>query len=141
MFSLIPLPYKILACAVMAAALAVGGFVFGYRYEAGQTAKDKLAAATKAAEITATLQKKVNDDAKAHQIEIAAINDSLAAALVELRKRPARMPEVTRASCKGTTGAELSGTDAEFLAGEAARADRQREALKTCYSYADTVAK
>ena len=42
-----------------------------------------------------------------------------------LRNRPARRVEVVRSgACAGVTGAQLSGPDAGFLTGEAARAQR-----------------
>lgn len=45
--------------------------------------------------------------------------------LDSVRNRPARRPEAVRgATCEGVTGAQLSGPDAGFLVGEAARAQR-----------------
>lgn len=54
------------------------------------------------------------------------------AAVRELRNRPERMPEAARPACAGATGAELSGRDAEFLTGLAARADELRAELGAC---------
>lgn len=64
--------------------------------------------------------------------EIESINSRYELVVGELRQRSARMPDPP-ADCKGVTGAELSREDAEFLAGEAARADRLRSALNACY--------
>lgn len=76
---------------------------------------------------------------------ISDINRRHAVELDGLRKRADRKP--TGASqtpgaaptCEGATGAELSRSDAGFLAGEAARADQQRAALGACYSAYDAV--
>ena len=67
---------------------------------------------------------------------------NLDAALAGLRDRPERpsgMPEGSRADCTGGTGAELSRTDAEFLAREAARGDDIRAGLEACYTAIDAV--
>ncbi len=50
--------------------------------------------------------------------------DQLRRDLAGLHNRPARLPEPVRtATCRGSTGSELSREDAAFLIGEAARAD------------------
>ena len=70
--------------------------------------------------------------------ELAGINTGLLHDLDGLRNRPPRLSvsSDTRTVCEGATGRELSRPDAGFLTGEAARADRLRTALKTCYDYA-----
>lgn len=70
------------------------------------------------------------EDAKDRQLR--AVSAQLADALVQLRNRPERLPEASRAACSGATGAELSGPDAGFLVREAARADELRAALDAC---------
>lgn len=73
--------------------------------------------------------------------QIQTIHGRLAAALGELRERPARgepLPGVA-ATCPAATGAELSGPDAEFLARESARADELRAALGACYAQYEQV--
>ena len=72
--------------------------------------------------------------------EIKVISSKLQSALGELRQRQDRPsgPDTTR-DCKGTTGAELSRQDAEFLTREAARADQLRSALELCYRQYDAV--
>ncbi|CAN8141652.1 Bacteriophage lysis protein [uncultured Thiomicrorhabdus sp.] len=82
-------------------------------------------------------QMAVNQGAREHAESLEAINTTLAADLKQLRDRPPRIIETARADCQGSTGAELSRKDAEFLTREAARADRIRAGLMTCYSYAD----
>ncbi len=72
--------------------------------------------------------------------EIKVIAGKLQSALGELRQRQERPSSAdTARDCKGTTGAELSRQDAEFLAREAARADQLRSALELCYRQYDTV--
>jgi hypothetical protein len=72
--------------------------------------------------------------------EIKVINGKLQSALGELRQRQDRSGSTdTARDCKGTTGADLSRQDAEFLTREAARADQLRSALELCYRQYDTV--
>jgi hypothetical protein len=72
--------------------------------------------------------------------EIKAISGKLQSALGELRQRQDRPSSSdTARDCKGTTGAELSRQDAEFLTREAARADQLRSALELCYRQYDAV--
>lgn len=88
---------------------------------------------------------------RAGQIEQEKINEVdriralLAAADVRLQNRPDRkpagaggMPAPTPA-CQGSTGAELSKQDGQFLTGEAARGDELRAALSACYGAYDSV--
>lgn len=88
-------------------------------------------------------QGEINEITQKQYDEMAGINARLTDDLARLRNRPDRghMPDDTGAKCAGTTGAELSAADAEFLTRETARADRLRTALKACYEYADKVAK
>lgn len=85
------------------------------------------------------LNKAAADALQGKQDEINAIAIRLAGTTSRLQQRPDRkspdpggMPGATP-SCAGTTGAELSRPDGEFLAGEAARADTIRAALAQCY--------
>lgn len=87
-------------------------------------------------DVEADLAQKALKAIKEKDNEIFAINGRLSAALIELRKRPPRrsepqLPKDT-AACSGATGSDLSGPDSEFLAGEAARADRMRSDLNLC---------
>jgi hypothetical protein len=79
--------------------------------------------------LTATYQRQYN--------ELSTINDTLSSDLVSLRNRKDRMSTATATACKGATGAELSGRDAEFLTRESARADTIRAGLNACYEYVD----
>ena len=70
--------------------------------------------------------------------QINAINNQLANALIELRNRPSRTNQSSNNGQSGT-GATLFAEDAEFLIGEAARADKLRTALTACYAQYDQV--
>lgn len=87
-----------------------------------------------AAQGTIKEQGKYDDAIQKQHEALQGIDARLDAMSRELRKRPATLPAASLAQCKGTTGAELSGPNAEFLAGEAARADRLRAALEACYA-------
>lgn len=87
-------------------------------------------------------QEKTNAALKTQAAAMARINAGLRRDLDGLRNRPERpadLPETARAACQGTTGAELSRPDAEFLVGEAARADEQRAGLDACYQVMDAL--
>lgn len=77
--------------------------------------------------------------------EIATVRGALATANARVQNRPDRQPTPASgvpsatAACQGTTGAELSRPDAEFLNGEAARADELRAALSACYGAYDSI--
>lgn len=88
-----------------------------------------------------TLQEKTNATINQLQQDRTDIGNRLQSALVSLRDRSGRMPEKSRINISGTTGAELSREDAEFLTREAARADGLQAALKACYQYADELQK
>jgi len=86
-------------------------------------------------------QERANEIAKRQYDEVVAINMRLDTDLKRLQHRESRrhLPKDSKAGCQGTSGAELSREDAEFLTREAARADRLRTALKACYDYADSL--
>jgi len=73
--------------------------------------------------------------------EIDRISADRDALLVQLRSRPSRSTAPATAEVAtngpaigGSTGAELFREDAQFLVGEAARADEVRVSLKACYA-------
>lgn len=84
-------------------------------------------------------QSQVNQGNQKYEQALDGVGTKLADILIWMRNRPARLPETARTTCKGTTGAELSGPDAEFLARESARADGLKAALDRCQQYTDTV--
>ena len=75
---------------------------------------------------------------KDKNVQINAINDQLANALVQLRSRPSRSQYSTNNGQDGT-GRSLSAEDAEFLIREATRADQIRTALDACYKQYDAI--
>lgn len=81
----------------------------------------------------------INQGNQKYEDTINGIGVKLADVLIWMQQRPARMPESSRPACKGATGAELSGPDADFLARESARADILQAALDRCQTYNDTV--
>jgi hypothetical protein len=74
---------------------------------------------------------------KEKDAQINTINNQLVDAISELRKRPGRTAETTAGACG--TGATLFAEDAEFLIREAARADKIRVGLDTCYQQYDAI--
>ena len=105
------------------AALWVGGCTHErHQWEVKQAASESLADA-KSDGLKAELQLK--DDT--HEQLLDFIGAVYQRDLDSLRKRPPRRIEVIRGgTCEGVSGAELSRPDAEFLTGEAARAERIR---------------
>lgn len=75
--------------------------------------------------------------------EIRKLNASHAAIVNSLRNRKDRptVPDDPDAAQSQCTGTGLYRSDAEFLAGEAARADEIRIALKQCYAQYDSLKK
>lgn len=111
------------------------------RQRAEIRAADELDARTKEQTLTAQVGKVQQEKTN----EIDRINSRHALELDGLRRRADRRPATSgqgaaaAPACEGSTGAELSRPDAEFLIGEAARADRQRTALGACYQAYDAV--
>jgi hypothetical protein len=103
-----------------------------------EQARAKLAAevaARKSEQVKQTTMNRIEHD---KNVEINAIHAKLDAALSQLHKRKNRpashfnLPQITRASDKIGTGHELYRQDAEFLIGEAARADEVATELVAC---------
>ena len=86
------------------------------------------------------LQDATDQIRKDKDAQINAINNQLANALIELRNRPSRANKVS-VNGQGGTGATLYAEDGQFLIGEAARADKLRTALQSCYAQYDEVTK
>ena len=123
---------------LFAALLFLAGYT-GFSLEAARF--DRYKASQQA--LTQTLQEE--HQAAADQIrkekdaQIAAINNSLADALVRLRSRPSRTQDA--ANGQGGTGLSLSAEDSAFLERDAARADVLRSALSACYAQYDSLSK
>lgn len=134
-------PYAIITAIGLVIAATIGGYFKG-RDDANTAWELRLAEqAELAREREKVLQEKANgitDNLQADRDRIAAQRDD---ALERLRERSRRRQDPSRADCKGSTGAELSAEDGQFLVREAARADRLRSALEACYQWADSVTK
>lgn len=143
---MMPSPMLILAVVV---AFVLNGFYWNARGANAEntrwTAKitaERLAATEAARTKEQMWQGVVNETAKNYEAQVASVRRNLGIALDSLRRRPERagnLPDHPRADCSGATGTELSRPDAEFLAGEAARADGIRAGLEACYAYADAL--
>ena len=74
---------------------------------------------------------------KEKDAQINAINSQLVNSIAELRKRPSRTEQANNG--QSGTGMSLSAEDASFLVWEAARADRLRTELESCYKQYDSI--
>jgi len=147
-------PWFILGATLAVAAAGAGGLYKGHELgmakvqQAWDKEKTKQYAAYAEAQ-EAARQKEQDLQASADKLrkdkdaEIRNINARAAALANSLRERPSRptaeasaVPSTASAGCAPTscTGAGLSREDAAFLAGEAARADELRAALKQCHA-------
>ena len=144
---MIPNPWVLLGALAGAVALAVGAFFYGQHVAnvewTAKIEKERADATAKARQVEQSMQESVDaivNHLSAERDHVAGERDR---ALRELRNRPERasgVSEAPRPDCQGATGAELSRADAEFLVGEAARADAQRAALAACYEAFDGIA-
>ena len=121
--------------AVVSVILFCGGFVNGCSYQ--QSKAEKVVREKEHEYQAATDKIRKDKDEK-----INAINNQLADAISELRKRPSRTSETSDGSvAKGCNGSQLYSEDAEFLIRESARAEKVRVALLSCYQQYDEVGK
>jgi hypothetical protein len=113
--------------------------VFATNAEAARKESEKNRQIEQQRQAEATAIERQKDEA------ILNINSRLADALGGLSdrsQRPASSPGTGDTStCKGATGAGIYAEDGQFLAREAARADRLRTALAACYSQYDSLIK
>ena len=138
-------PWVLLGALATAITIAVSGYVIGDNHRntwwQAKVEKDRRQAIENAIAIERSNQEKANAAIRQQASDQAAINTRLRADLASLRyrpERPADLPTVSVARCTGATGAELSRSDAEFLVGEAARADEIRAGLAACYAVIDS---
>lgn len=139
-------PWVLLGALATAIALLFGGYAWGSSakntYWLSRINADKAKAIEQALTTERNNQEKANAAIRQQAADQAAINNRLRSDLASLRDRPERtsnLPTVSGHSCSGTTGAELSRSDAGFLVGEAARADEIRAGLIACYAVIDGV--
>mgnify|MGYP003531596559 CR=1 FL=1 len=133
------LPARILAALIVAGLLVALGFRLGIKAKQAEWDAVTVKAQQEAEQIQDQNNAQLAKQNQAHADAVRDVNRKLADALERLRKRPERRPEPARAACEGGTGAELSRSDARFLAGLAARADSIRVGLEACYEFADKV--
>lgn len=136
---------------VVALALMVGAYLKGMghgksivqsRWDAEKVVQERAVQvqADKARQAERQLQAKADTIAKEKQNELENLKRKHASIVAGLRDRPRRditgqlpgNPRITESPAV-CTGAELPREDAEFLAGEAARADEIRAELEACY--------
>lgn len=147
-------PWFLLGAALAVAAAGAGGLYKGHELGMAevQQAWDKektqqYAAYAEAQESARRKEQELQASAdklrKEKDAEIRNINARATALSNSLRERASRpapeastVPSTASAGCAAAscTGAGLSREDAEFLAGEAARADELRAALKQCHA-------
>jgi len=118
----------------------IGWFVNGWRFQSKianlekQYALSVKQAYEQTRKVEQSLITKIETIERKKNGEIANVNARLRVALSELSERSSRSTtSQDTADCKGTTGRELSREDADFLTREAARAERLRQALGSCY--------
>ena len=120
---------KLAIYATAAVFLFVSGWVInGWRYDGMYLKMYK-----KAQNVQNELQIQLDNERVKKNAEIKSINAKHNAIVSELRNRPSRGTSNTKDG-KTCTGADLSREDAEFLVGEAARADEVVAELNYCYS-------
>ena len=132
-----PLPITVwlkLGAAVVACALM---WYLGYSFEASRFERYKADQITQVQKIEHEQQAAADQIRKQKDAQIEAINNQLANAISELRKRPSRSGQASNGqSCSGRS---LYAEDAEFLIREAARADKIRSGLEACYKQYDAI--
>lgn len=130
-------PYVAIGLAILLAVSHGWAYVTGGKHKDNEWKAAQLLVEQKSRETERMWQGVVNETDKNWKIRAGGIQRNLDTALNGLRDRPSRLPDEARANCKGTTGRELSESDAEFLVRLAAAADRHRSALEACYEYID----
>ena len=123
----------------LCALLLLGSAYTGYSIEAGRFDRYKAEQLAQTQKAEQEHQAAADQIRKEKDAQIAAINNSLADALVQLHNRPNRAQSA--ANGQGGTGLSLSAEDAVFLEREAARADVLRTALSACYQQYDSLNK
>lgn len=139
-------PWMVLSVLLALLGCFVAGDLHGTKAERtaweARIEKERADAANAARAEEHAQQEKANEVLEKQSADLRRINQRLLSDLGELRQRPGRaagVSEAPRFACSGGTGAELSGPDAEFLAGEAARADEVRAGLVACYGFLDAL--
>ena len=132
-----PLPILTYVKIGLVVAALLGAGYTGYSIEAGRFERYKAEQLAQTQKAEHEHQAAADAIRKEKDAQIASINNSLADALIELRKRPSRAQASSNG--QGGTGLSLSAEDAGFLDREAARADVLRSALDACYKQYDAL--
>ena len=132
-----PLPWIIYVKIGLVAVLLLGSGYLGYALESARFDRYKANQIAQTQTIEKEQQTATDKIKKEKDAQIAAINNSLADALIKLRERPSRTQRPGNG--QGGTGLSLSAEDATFLDREAARADILRTALGACYKQYDAL--
>lgn len=117
---------------IVAGAFCIG-WIGGCNHEAQDRRLDEQAAESSAERKTEFLSLELKHVEDTHKQMLEFVDSVYRTDLDRLRNRPPRRIEVIKAgTCTGVSGAELSGPDAEFLTGEAARAQRILNERNAC---------
>ena len=128
--------FKLGICAV----LLLGSGYLGYALESARFDRYKANQIAQTQKIQEEHQAAADQIRKEKDVQIAAINNSLADALIKLRERPSRTQGTSNGQgAQFCTGSQLYAEDAGLALREAARADTIREALKACYLQYDAL--
>jgi len=112
----------------------------GYSFEASRFDRYKANQVLQVQKIEREQQATADQIRKKKDVQIEAINNQLANAISELRKRPSRPSEaVIGSTIQGCNGSQLYAEDSIFLVREAARADKIRAGLEACYKQYDSI--
>jgi len=124
---------KIIGAIIVVCGIWYNGYSVGY----SKLTAYKLEQETETRKKEAEQQAATDEIRKAKDAQIRDINDKLADAISELRKRSSRTEQASNGqNCNGTG---LYAEDAEFLIREASRADQIRVALNACYQQYDAI--
>lgn len=120
---------KLVLYSALALFLFSSGWVInGWRYE-----KNVSQSIQKSQNVQYEIQNALTKERQKKDAEIRRITDLYHISLKQLRERPLRSSQIAT-NGKTCTGADLSREDAEFLIGEAARADEVVASLNFCHN-------
>ena len=132
-----PLPVMTYVKMGLCVFVLVLSWYFGYSFERSRFMEYKARQIAEGQAIQEAQQASADRIRKEKDAQIAAINNQLADALIQLRQRPSRSE--TSSNGQNGTGLSLYAEDASFLEWESARADKLRSALDACYKQYDEV--
>ena len=119
---------QILFGAALLAAFSSGWLINSWRYDSMYLKMYK-----NSQNVQNQLQNRLDEEREKKHAEIKVIDSKYKSVIAELRNRTDRDTAIAK-NGKACTGAELSREDAEFLVGEATRADKVVAELIYCYA-------